>query len=56
MCNEEGLVYPYFLCRPGLICERGVKSGVNIADRSCRMLEKIEDKATKCSGGVVYFK
>lgn len=56
MCNEEGLVYAYLLCRPGLICGRGVKSGVKIDQRSCKNLEKIEYQLTECIDGVVYYK
>lgn len=55
-CNEEGISFPYFLCQPGLVCERGVKSGVKIEDRSCKMLENVEESSTKCAGGTVYYK
>ena len=56
MWNDEGLVYAYLLCRPGLIWGRGVKSGVKIDERSWKDLEKIEYQLTQCIGGVVYFK
>ena len=56
MCNEEGLVYAYLLCRPGLVWGRGVKSGVKISDRSCKDLEKIEYQLTQCPDGAVYYK
>ena len=56
MWNDEGLVHAYLLCHPGLICGRGVKSGVKIDERSWKDLEKIEYQLTQCIGGVVYFK
>jgi hypothetical protein len=55
VCNEEGLSSAYYLCPPGLICFNGVKSGVQLENRSCKMLENIEDTVTKCSGGQVYY-
>ena len=56
VCNEQGLSYPYFLCPPGLIWKGNVKSGVELKNRSCKMLENIENTVTECSRGVVKYK
>jgi hypothetical protein len=55
VCNEEGLTFAYFLCPPGLVCAGGVKSGVKLDERSCKMLENIEDSLTDWAGGTIYY-
>ena len=54
--NEEGLQYPFFLCQPGLIWNKGTKSGVKIENRTCKTLENIENSIVDCADGTIYLR